>query len=76
MNVVRAAAECENSRPLIESLISEVCPACGKPKVARQTFCRKCYYTLSADQRKALYNRVGEGYEAAMVDAFNTLQPI
>lgn len=46
---------------------------CAKPKHNRQTFCKACYYALPPEMRQALYNRVGEGYEAAYVAAVNVL---
>lgn len=49
-------------------LRSRVC-ACGSPKSARTTFCGKCFYALKRDMRKALYNRIGNGYERAYGEA-------
>lgn len=49
---------------------------CGRPKQERQTFCRKCYYSLPGPQRRALYNRVGQGYEAAYLVAVDFLVSI
>jgi hypothetical protein len=46
---------------------------CGRPKQPRQTFCRKCYYTLPRPQQRELYQRVGCGYEAAYIAAVNFL---
>lgn len=64
-----------DSTELIKSLMSEVCPACDKAKQKRKTFCNKCYFKLPKDQRTALYNRVGDGYEEAFADALKTLKP-
>lgn len=58
---------------LLRELAGTQCQ-CGKKKQARQTFCRACYFTLSATQRQSLYRRFGEGYEEAYADAIKTLQ--
>lgn len=59
-------------RLVIHELAGIVC-RCGRPKQERQTFCRKCYYSLPRPQQRALYQRVGEGYEAAYVKAVEFL---
>jgi hypothetical protein len=38
---------------------------CGRPKGANKTFCQACYYALPEYMRRALYRRVGSGYEEA-----------
>lgn len=38
---------------------------CGLPKKDAQSFCRRCFYMLPAENRSALYRRVGAGYEVA-----------
>jgi len=53
---------------LIRELRGNVC-RCGKPKQPKQTFCRKCYFSLPEEKRQALYSRVGEGYAEAYEDA-------
>lgn len=35
---------------------------CGRKKAKDQTFCRGCYFTLSAELQRALYRRIGHGY--------------
>lgn len=40
---------------------------CGRVKVPRQTFCRACYFKLPPENRRALYAKVGAGYEVAYV---------
>jgi hypothetical protein len=62
-----------DTRELARSLASRVCPACGRGKKPRQTFCIKCYYFLSRDDRASLYARVGEGYENAVTRAMKLL---
>ena len=66
-------AEYEHVRKLIASLRSTTCPACGGFKQPNQTMCRRDYSKLSGPQKRALYKRVGEGYEAAVADALKTL---
>ena len=42
---------------------------CGGVKMFRQTFCRRCYRLLPRAIAKALYKRMGEGYEDAYAAA-------
>ena len=58
---------------LIASLRCATCPACGRRKKERQSFCRECYFDLSRPQREALYDGVGDGYEEAMQAALEAL---
>lgn len=58
---------------LIASLSSDLCPACGGHKKPAQSLCVKDYRRLPKARQQALYNRIGEGYEQAMTDAFNVL---
>jgi hypothetical protein len=51
----------------IDSLTSEEC-LCGRKKKSGMTFCYRCYKSLGRDMQKDLYQRMGDGYEAA-VDA-------
>ncbi len=60
-------------RILMVSLRGCKCPACGKHKGRSMSMCQKCYYALPADQQRALYRRIGEGYEEALTAAFVTL---
>jgi hypothetical protein len=46
---------------------------CGVPKMPGRTFCRKCYYALSEAVRKALYKRMGNGYQEAYEVAVRAL---
>lgn len=57
---------------LIHELNGKQC-RCNRPKQKRKTFCAGCYYTLPDEKRKALYNRIGEGYEEAYQDAVDYL---
>lgn len=42
---------------------------CGKKKTANQSFCVGHYIALPVEMKRAMYKRVGEGYEAAYADA-------
>lgn len=46
---------------------------CGAPKTPGRSFCRVCYYALPHHMRKLLFSRIGEGYEAAWIDAIDFL---
>ncbi len=48
----------------IKELGSEECQ-CGKPKKRGFSFCYGCYFSLPKDTRRDLYQKLGEGYEAA-----------
>jgi hypothetical protein len=58
---------------LCRSLASTVCPACGQWKKPRQTLCGKDYASIPRRLQKALYNRVGAGYEEAVESAMKEL---
>lgn len=47
---------------------------CGRPKAARQSHCRRCYFALPMPMRAALYRRFGEGYEAAFMASVQFLR--
>ena len=49
---------------LVKELCGVVC-FCGAVKGARQTFCRHHYRSLTRPLRRALYDRLGDGYEEA-----------
>jgi hypothetical protein len=53
-------------RMLITELAGFRC-RCGRAKKDRQTFCRACYFKLPPENRRALYHKVGKGYEVAYV---------
>ena len=57
---------------LARELIGTTC-RCGNSKQTKQTFCRKCYYSLPPEMRRALYRRMGEGYEEAYYRACGRL---
>jgi len=58
---------------LIASVVGNVCPACARHKRSGVSFCNGCYDMLDAEGRKALYKRVGNGYEQSMAAALATL---
>ena len=62
------------STELITSLQSNICPACSKAKKPRHALCFQCWRLLPHEQRDALYDRVGQGYEAAFDQAMRTLK--
>jgi hypothetical protein len=59
---------------LIDSLYSKVCPACGDRKGEQKSFCYSCYGKLPPNFKRAVYARVGHGYEPAMLEAMNFLR--
>lgn len=61
---------------LVEELRGTSC-VCGRAKASGNTFCGACYRRLPQDMRRALYRRLGRGYEeayAAAVTHFDTLE--
>jgi len=42
---------------------------CGRTKKPKMSFCYICYKSLPADMQKALYQRIGDGYEEAYDEA-------
>jgi hypothetical protein len=57
---------------LLQELISRRC-RCGSDKAPRHTFCGRCYYALTVPARRALYLKMGAGYEAAVAVALEIL---
>ena len=47
---------------------------CGNQKARGNTFCSGCYYQLPPEMRRALYQRIGEGYEEAYENAAAVLR--
>ena len=58
---------------LIRSLRSQVCPVCGYFKKSGISMCHFDYKRLSKSRQLALYDRIGEGYEEAIAEAFKAL---
>lgn len=63
-----------DTRDLIRSLSSDLCPACGKKKRPQQTLCGKDYQSLPSPIKTALYDHVGQGYEEAFAAAMKHLK--
>ena len=63
----------ELANRLVKELVGTKC-TCGAQKRSKQTFCRNCYYSLPRDTRNSLYNRIGEGYEEAYLNAVEILK--
>lgn len=61
------------TRDAVLSLRGLHCPGCQGFKKPAQTLCFTCYQKLSRAQRQNLYKRVGQGYEAAVASALQTL---
>jgi hypothetical protein len=57
----------------VETLKSEEC-LCGRVKKPGNSFCFRCYKELPADMQKALYRKMGDGYEEAFEEAVAWLQ--
>lgn len=45
-------------------LKSDACQ-CGRTKQMRRALCYKCWFRLPGDMRRALYQAIGAGFEAA-----------
>lgn len=56
----------------LKELAGEEC-ACGNQKSSGHSVCMRCYFALPGDMRKALYSRIGNGYEEAYEEAHSWL---
>jgi len=56
-----------------QGLISLEC-LCGREKLKGNSLCRQCYKALPDEMQKALYRKLGHGYEEALDDAVKWLQ--
>lgn len=63
----------ERTLEIIRELSGTTCH-CGATKEKNQTFCKRCYFALEPGQRRALYRRVGNGYEQAYDAAVEALE--
>lgn len=54
-----------NSVGYVKLLCAAQCPHCGKPKGRGKTFCRTCYRRLPYRIKRALWAKIGDGYEGA-----------
>lgn len=66
-------AQSQDLKFYLNALKSEEC-LCGRAKKPNNSFCFRCYKALPADMQKALYRRMGDGYEEAVDDACGYLQ--
>ncbi|MDY7035541.1 MAG: hypothetical protein SV375_05180 [Thermodesulfobacteriota bacterium] len=57
----------------VDELMSEQC-LCERPKKRHHSFCYRCYRSLPGDLQRALYNRIGDGYEEAFEEAVKWLE--
>lgn len=65
--------EAASDRNLIASLNSTTCPACGGTKQRAHTFCPRDYHALSPENKKAIWRKFGEGYNAAFIRCMRNL---
>ena len=49
-------------RTAIESLRSDVCPACGNTKTPRKSVCTICWHKLPRNLSRSLYTAFTDGY--------------
>lgn len=57
----------------IRELRSDECLPCDGSKKPGHSFCFKCYRSLPSHMQKALYQRMGDGYEEAYDEAVRWL---
>ena len=53
----------------LDALMGTTCFGCGGSKAAERSFCGGCYFKLPEFLRRALYRRIGHGYEQAYTDS-------
>lgn len=58
---------------LIRELRGNKC-LCGRDKPSGKTFCYLCYHELPDTLKRAIYKRVGQGYEEAYVSCVAVLK--
>ncbi len=63
----------EDLKFYIDLLKSEEC-LCGRTKQARKAVCWSCWKALPQEHQKALYRRIGQGFEEAYEEAVQWLQ--
>jgi len=59
---------------LIRELFGVICPCCGRAKNPGHSFCGACYRILPQEMQRALYRKVGNGYEEAYAAAVRYLE--
>jgi len=62
-------------RECLMALVSKQCQ-CSAPKASGRSHCRTCYFRLPPPLRKALYRRLGEGYEEAYTESLAVLTEV
>lgn len=60
----------------LESLQSEICPACKRKKVAKQSFCYRCYKLLPVKLQRQLYKSIWDGYAEIWAEAKEELNAL
>ncbi|MDY6904112.1 MAG: hypothetical protein SWH61_05435 [Thermodesulfobacteriota bacterium] len=63
----------EDRKFYMNELKGEECLACGRPKRRGRSFCYSCYSSLPKHMQKALWQPLGNGYEAAFDEALKWL---
>lgn len=53
----------------LQSFISLTCPVCKNEKPKNSAFCKNCYFMLPREMQRALWKRMGQGYELAVDNA-------
>jgi len=56
----------------LKNLAGEEC-LCGKEKLKNNSFCYRCYKAMPVNMQRALYQRMGYGYEGAFEAAHKYL---
>lgn len=69
----RAQGENNDRAFYIETRKAEEC-LCGREKSSGRSFCYRCYKELPGDMQRALYRKMGDGYEEAFEEAVAWLQ--
>lgn len=57
----------------LSDLFGRSCSGCGLTKRADQSFCYRCYKKLPKRLQRALYQRIGDGYESALGESRRVL---
>lgn len=58
---------------VVTSLYSRVCPACNDRKGEEKSLCYSCFCALPKPLKDSLYDRVGCGYEEALLASLKHL---
>lgn len=63
-----------NNIEIMKDFQGTTCRGCFSRKNRSKSFCSTCYFKLSEEMRASLYQRFGQGYEEAFVEAVNFLK--